>query len=353
MKIDSSNVAMTSDYFYSSVTVNTVESSQMYRETEVEAEKDKPKNSDKVSLSESAKSLFKNQAANSTSGVSISDPIKESFDAKIKLLEALLRALTNGKSKGFTIFDTMASKKTSSSTSIFSSGQSSGSSISLSGRWIKESQGTSYFSEFESTTFSSTGSVTTSDGRKIDFNINLEMTRSFMETTNVQWKEVQMMDPLVINLDTDIAGLSDQKFLFDIDSDGEKESISTLKKGSGFLAYDKNGNGIIDDGGELFGAKTGNGFEELRQFDMDGNGWIDENDAIFNKLKVWTKDEDGNDKLIGLGDAGVGTIYLGNVSTEFALKNDVGQTNGQIRNSGFYLKENGGAGTIQHVDLAV
>ena len=38
---------------------------------------------------------------------------------------------------------------------------------------------------------------------------------------------------------------------------------------------------------------------------MDGNGWIDENDEVFNHLKIWRKDEDGNDVLAGLGVAGI------------------------------------------------
>ena len=58
--------------------------------------------------------------------------------------------------------------------------------------------------------------------------------------------------------------------------------------------------------------------------------------------------------MIGLADADVGAIYLGNVSTNFTLKSEeTGATNGQIRNTGFYLKESGGSGTVQHVDVAV
>ena len=44
----------------------------------------------------------------------------------------------------------------------------------------------------------------------------------------------------VINLDTDIASLSDQTFYFDIDADGELDEISQLGAGSGYLALDKN-----------------------------------------------------------------------------------------------------------------
>ena len=71
-------------------------------------------------------------------------------------------------------------------------------------------------------------------------------------------------------------------------------------------------------------------------------------------MKIWTKDEKGNDRLIDLKEAGVGAIYLGNASTEFSLKSDETKaTNGVIRKTGIYLKETGEVSTIQHVDLAV
>ena len=78
--------------------------------------------------------------------------------------------------------------------------------------------------------------------------------------------------------------------MFDIDADGEEESISYLQGGSGYLALDKNGDGVINDGSELFGTKSGDGFADLAEYDADGNGWIDENDPIFDKLLIWAKD---------------------------------------------------------------
>lgn len=138
------------------------------------------------------------------------------------------------------------------------------------------------------------------------------MSRSFeeyYETTHTE-EVLQMMDPLVINLDTNIAGLSDQKFEFDIDCDGIKDTISMLEKGSGYLALDKNNDGSINDGSELFGTSSGDGFKDLAIYDEDGNGWIDENDEIFDKLLIWSKDADGNDELYTLKEAGVGLNML-------------------------------------------
>lgn len=222
--------------------------------------------------------------------------------------------------------------------------------------WNREIRSSQFTAEAEATTFSAEGIVQTSDGRSISFNVDLEMSREFMQATEFVTKDtVQIMtDPLVINMDVASAEVTDQKFYFDIDSDGKEDEISQLGTGSGFLALDKNDDGIINNGSELFGAKTGDGFGELAEYDKDDNGWIDENDSIFSSLKVWTKDSDGNDHLLSLKEADVGAIYLGNTSTDFSLNNAItNQTNAQIRKTGIYLRETGGAGTVQHVDFAL
>ena len=222
--------------------------------------------------------------------------------------------------------------------------------------------GESWNIEQEDTSFSTVGTVRTKDGREINFNVNVNMSRRceeyYREELNVA--QFALYDPLVINLDTDATELSDQTFYFDLDADGEEEEISMLK-GSGYLALDKNGDGIINDGSELFGTGNGDGFADLARYDEDGNGWIDENDAIWSKLKIWCKDEKGNDVLYKLSDKGVGAICLQNVSTDFTLQGDrttrdgateTNATNGAIRKTGIFLYENGNVGTVQHVDMA-
>ncbi len=210
----------------------------------------------------------------------------------------------------------------------------------------------SLYTESESTSFSTTGIVKTADGRELSFNLDVSMSRSFAQYTKETVQNVgSFIDPLVINLNGNVAEVSDQKFYFDLDADGEEEEISRLSQDSGYLALDLNEDGIINDGSELFGTKSGNGFADLALYDQDGNGWIDENDAIWDKLKIWVQDEEGNSTLYSLKEQGVGAICLQNVSTEFHQKNDSGQVNAAIRNTGIFLYESGSAGTIQHMDL--
>ena len=207
--------------------------------------------------------------------------------------------------------------------------------------------------EEESTTFEGKGTALTEDGRRIDFNLSFSLSSKLTEYAGMSISSaVNMIDPLVINVGKEITHVSDQNFFFDLDCDGKEEKISAPVAGSGFLTYDKNGDGKINDGSELFGVKSGNGFKDLAAYDNDNNGWIDESDEIYGKLQIWLKNEDGTDTLMSLKEADVGAIYLGSASTEFAERNSSLAMAGMLRASGIFLRESGGVGTVQQLDLA-
>lgn len=209
--------------------------------------------------------------------------------------------------------------------------------------------------EQESVSFAAKGVIKTQDGREIKLDLQFNMSREFYSQTDIHLRmgDAAKVDPLVINFAGSAPALTDAKFTFDLDADGTMDQISFLREGSGFLALDINEDGIINDGRELFGPQSGDGFGDLAGYDQDGNGWIDENDDIFAKLRIWTKDSQGQDQLVALGQKGLGAIYLGHISTLFDMKNTANEMQGQLRESGIFLRENGTAGTIQHIDLAV
>ncbi len=211
------------------------------------------------------------------------------------------------------------------------------------------------YHEQESMNFSAQAQVNTADGRQIDLNIDLSMSREFYEEMNVTVRAGEALkDPLVVNFNGSAAQLTSDKISFDLDLDGAEDQISFVAPGSGFLALDQNEDGVINDGSELFGPTTDDGFAELAQYDSDGNLWIDEQDSVYDRLRIWTRDDEGNQQLLSLGQAGIGAIYLGSVATPFSLTNATDNTLlGQTRETGIFLFENGAAGTIQELDLVV
>jgi hypothetical protein len=166
-----------------------------------------------------------------------------------------------------------------------------------------------------------------------------------------------LIDPLVINYGDDtnpFDNISKLKFEFDLNSDGKNELIPLLKQGAGFLAYDKNENGEIDNGSELFGPQTNDAFKELATYDQDNNNWIDENDAVFNKLKVWQVNEEGQNKLVSLIDLNIGAIYLGEVKSGFSYQNKIDKVDAIQRTNGIYVKNDGsGIRMINALDIAL
>ena len=208
--------------------------------------------------------------------------------------------------------------------------------------------------ESEASRFTAQGIVHTADGKEIRLALELNMSREFATQTRMSVRAGDALkDPLVINFNGNAAQLAQTTFQFDLDADGSADAMRFVAPGSGFIALDRNGDGRINDGRELFGAQSGNGFADLARYDDDGNGWIDQKDAVFDRLRVWTRDGDGKERLQGLLQQGVGALYLGNAETPFALKNGANALQGAIRASGLYLREDGGAGTLQQVDLVV
>lgn len=141
-------------------------------------------------------------------------------------------------------------------------------------------------------------------------------------------KAVPQRDPLIIDLGEEGIELTDVEngVYFDLDNNGFAEKTAWIGTEDGFLALDINGNGIIDNGGELFGDQfimpDGNisetGFEALSSLDENYDGIIDENDAVFEKLCVWIdSNHNGNtdeNELKTLTESGIVSIDLNYVS---------------------------------------
>jgi hypothetical protein len=114
---------------------------------------------------------------------------------------------------------------------------------------------------------------------------------------------LRFIDPLTLDLDGDgieltALGTAGQAgastVFFDFDGDGFKERTGWVKADDGMLAIDLNGNGLIDNGGELFGQPARDGYEVLETYDTFADGVIDAKDAAFARLRIWRDlDQDG------------------------------------------------------------
>ncbi|MDD2790227.1 MAG: hypothetical protein PHU40_06105 [Sulfurimonas sp.] len=203
----------------------------------------------------------------------------------------------------------------------------------------------------ESLQFSAQGSVQTQDGKAIEFSLALSMQNhsELHESISLRAGDA-LIDPLVLNFGAATVSIGSVEHSFDLNLDGKSDTFSFVGSGSGFLVLDKNKDGVINDGSELFGPFVGNGFKELMAYDSDANNWIDENDRVFEQLLIWTKDENGEENLYSLKEKGVGALYLGAVSTPFTLNNTYERI-GVMKESSIFLAENGSVGTLQEIDL--
>jgi len=167
-----------------------------------------------------------------------------------------------------------------------------------------------------------------------------------------------IVDPIILDLDGDGVETTGVKagVYFDQDGNGFAEQTGWAKSEDGLLVLDRNGNGTIDNGRELFGDQTlmadgtraANGFQALAELDGNADGKIDVNDAAYAKLKVW-QDVDGNgysspSELKTLSEVGVGSINTG--YTDSTLVDANGNAHKQV---GFYTKTDGSTGTATNV----
>lgn len=141
-----------------------------------------------------------------------------------------------------------------------------------------------------------------------------------------------MCSPIVIDLNGNGIKLGEAGVgvRFDVNADGAREHVQWVRPGGdeAFLALDRSGNGLIDDGSELFGVGTPlvlegrnalNGFVGLAQYDLrqlggNDDGLITEADAIWPQLRLWLDlDADGvavHDEMRTLRSAGITTLDI-------------------------------------------
>ena len=174
-------------------------------------------------------------------------------------------------------------------------------------------------------------------------------------------------DLLVLDLDGDgieTAGIDPTApVLFDMDGDGVKTATGWIRPDDGIVVLDRNGNGLIDSGRELFGDATvlargaragqlaANGFEALADLDLNADGRLDSLDASWGQLRIWRDlNQDGVSQAGELTTlAAQGIASLGAQGTQSNV--NLGGGNTQVM-SGSFTRTNGMLGTSGVAEVA-
>lgn len=201
-----------------------------------------------------------------------------------------------------------------------------------------------------------------------DFNADVDRVNALI---NERWSQglsvVPRYDPLVLDIDGDgvetIAANSG--ITFDFDGDGLKTGTGWVNGDDGFLVLDRQTNGVIDNGGELFGVdtiksngqKAKDGFDALRDLDSNADGVFDSQDTEFTNVRIWQDlNQDGvsqTHELKSLANHNIIAINLGSTSTnQNSNGNLISAVGTFVRGDGSESSVNGNLSQAANLDLA-
>jgi len=180
--------------------------------------------------------------------------------------------------------------------------------------------------------------------------IDLELNLDFNRASNF----IRRYDPLALDLDGDGVETtsSNSGVTFDFDGDGLKTGTGWVNRDDGFLVFDRNENGLIDNGGELFGVdtvkangeKASDGFDALRDFDSNSDGVFDSQDAHFSDVRIWQDlNQDGVSQANELKSLAEHNIVAINLDSTAANQNSNGNL---ISSVGTYVRGDGSESTV-------
>ncbi|MDP2698881.1 hypothetical protein [Thalassospira sp.] len=168
--------------------------------------------------------------------------------------------------------------------------------------------------------------------------------QAHIEQVRLEILGITQQDPLILDLDgngIDVTSLDDG-IVFDIDGNGTQDRTAWVAGNDALLALDRNNNGIIDDGTELFGDQNGavDGFAELAKYDENRDDRIDRNDSVFSSLILLFAD--GSQK--NLQEHGIESINLAVITP---LDREL--VGGLLVASADFQRDDGSIGTVGEV----
>ena len=192
-----------------------------------------------------------------------------------------------------------------------------------------------------------------------EFHLSSESTRYRRFATRAG----NLQDPLLVQFGNQSLGHIEGGQAFDINSDNSLDTLPIFSGDVGYLVFDQNANGRADDGSELFGPASGNGFHELAAFDSNQNGFIDKEDEHFDQLYLWQpsaqsetegdSEPGAQQRWLSLDEAGIMAINLSAIDTPYSFYDENDQLLAQMRRSSFAIGENGRGYGVHQVDVRI
>ncbi len=190
---------------------------------------------------------------------------------------------------------------------------------------------------------------------------SMQLSLKFQQTTTAEGRVgisleelgIKKVDPLVLDLSGEGINLTEagKGALFDITADGSLDSTAWVRGNTAMLVYDRNGNGVIDNGSELFGDQNGaaHGFAELARYDGNNDKKIDILDPVFKALKLY-RDLNGDGKidrneLQSLPELGIKALHLDFLRTNADINGN------SLILTGKFEREDGSLGQLADVLL--
>mgnify|MGYP006178609257 FL=1 len=188
------------------------------------------------------------------------------------------------------------------------------------------------------------GALQLDDGSSIsfafDFSMEISWARYSAQTGPVQ-------DPLLVSLTGQPVALTDDSTNFDLQANGQQVALPQLSAEQYYLAYDRNQDQQVNNGTELFGPISGNGFADLAAFDSNANGFIEATDDIWQHLYLWRPQQ----RMLNISQSQLAAISLESVATPMPLLNKEQQVVAQLQRSGLAFFADGTPALVQQIDI--
>ncbi|MBF7684172.1 hypothetical protein I2F27_12815 [Acinetobacter sp. B5B] len=169
----------------------------------------------------------------------------------------------------------------------------------------------------------------------------------------------EIISPLVLDLNHDghirTTSISDGTY-FNLNNEGTKEKTAWIDTEDGLLVLDKNADGKIDTGNELFGNYTqlqsgknaDNGFDALADYDLNHDDQIDEQDDIYSKLQVW-QDINHNGKVDQGELRSLSEVGITSIRTNYDNNATIDEFGNAHKQTSSFTWKNGETGAIDDV----